>query len=79
MSGLLSDSGTGFNLVCNLVYMSDWPVISPEKMEKFNKVSSKYDKKNTSDFTLLFCFCFPKNVYVKTISIQSCLQPRVHE
>ena len=44
MSGLLSDSGTGFNLVCNLVYMSDWPVISPEKMEKFNKVS-KYDKK----------------------------------
>ena len=45
MSGLLSDSGTGFNLVCNLVYMSDWPVISPEKMEKFNKVSSKYDKK----------------------------------
>ena len=44
MSGLLSDSGTGFNLVCNLVYMSDWPVISPEKMEKFNKVSN-YDKK----------------------------------
>ena len=45
MSGLLSDSGTGFNLVCNLVYMSDWPVISPEKTEKFNKVSSRYDKK----------------------------------
>ena len=45
MSGLLSDSGTGFNLVCNLVYMSDWPVISPENMEKFNKVSGKYDKK----------------------------------
>ena len=36
MSGLLSDSGTGFNLVSNLVYMSDWPVSSPEK---FNKVS----------------------------------------
>ena len=51
MSGLLSDSGTGFNLVCSLVYMSDWPVISPKKMEKFNKVSN-YDKKNTSDFTL---------------------------
>ena len=28
---------------------------------------------------VLFRFCFPKNVYVKTISIQSCLQPRVHE
>ena len=77
MSGLLSDSGTGFNLVCNLVYMSDWPVISPEKMEKFNKLS-KYGKKIL--LTLhYFSICFSKNVYVKTISIQSCLQPRVHE
>ena len=59
--------------------MSDWPIIYPELKEKTNKVSSKYDKKNTSDFTLFFRFCFPKNVYVKTISIQSCLQPRVHE
>ena len=56
MSGLLSDSGTGFNLVCNLVYMSDWPVISPEKTEKFNKVSSKYDKKIL--LTLHYYFVF---------------------
>ena len=56
MSGLLSDSGTGFNLVCNLVYMSDWPVISPEKMEKFNKVSSKYDKKILPNLHYYFVF-----------------------
>ena len=55
MSGLLSDSGTGFNLVCNLVYMSDWPVISPEKMEKFNKVS-KYDKKILLTLNYYFVF-----------------------
>ena len=58
MSGLLSDSGTGFNLVCNLVYMSDWPVISPEKMEKFSKVSSKYDKKYFRLYTII-SFLFP--------------------
>ena len=78
MSGLLSDSGTGFNLVCNLVYMSDWPVISPEKTKK-NSIHKVSKYVNFSDFTLLFRFCFPKNVYVKTISIQSCLQPRVHK